>query len=156
MNATWSGHRWVALALRVYLGGVFLWACWHKILHPVDFALDIAMYQLLPLQLINLQALVLPWVELLAGAMLLVGLRTRAAALLVTGMLVLFLVALGWALAQGLDMSCGCFATDGGADPISWRTVVRDVTWLIMGLYILRVDRAPVGLDALIPGGDDA
>lgn len=145
----WRGHAWIGLALRWYLGGVFLVACYHKILHPATFALDVATYQILPLQLINLQALILPWIELFAGIMLVVGFRTRAAALLINGMMVMFIIALCIALARGLDMGCGCFASEGGDDPISWHTIVRDSTWLLMGLYIQLLDTRPFGLDRL-------
>ena len=147
----WSGHRWVALAARVYLGAVFLLACSHKILHPDAFAVDVATYQILPLSLVNLFAITLPWVELGAGLMLVLGFRTRAGALLVTGMMAVFLAALVIALAKGLDMSCGCFASQGAeADPISYRTVLRDLGWLALALYVLWLDRNPVGLDSWI------
>jgi putative oxidoreductase len=146
----WRGHGWLALAARLYLGGVFLAACWHKILDPGAFALDVATYQFLPLPLINLFALVLPWVELVAGVLLVVGLRVRAAALLIALMMVAFLIALGHALHLGLDMSCGCFASSGAeADPISWKTVLRDAGWLVLALYVLVLDRDPLGLSRL-------
>jgi putative oxidoreductase len=148
---TWRGHSVFALAARLYLGAIFLLACWHKILHPAAFALDIATYQILPLGLVNLQAIVLPWVELAAGIMLLVGFRTRAAALLVAGMMVMFTVAIAIAVAKGLDMSCGCFASQGSAeDPISWRTIVRDTSWLLFAAYVFTFDRRPLGLDRLL------
>lgn len=148
--STWRGHAVFALAVRLYLGAIFLLACWHKILHPAAFALDIATYQILPLGLVNLQAIVLPWVELAAGLMLLLGFRTRAAALLVAGMMAVFTVAIAIAVAKGLDMSCGCFASQGSAeDPISWRTIVRDTSWLLLALYVFVFDRRPLGLDRL-------
>jgi uncharacterized membrane protein YphA (DoxX/SURF4 family) len=147
---TWRGHAVFALAARMYLGAIFLLACWHKILHPAAFALDIATYQILPLGLVNLQAIVLPWVELAAGLMLLVGFRTRAAALLVAGMMAMFTVAIAIAVAKGLDMSCGCFASQGSAeDPISWRTILRDTSWFLLALYVFVFDRRPLGLDRL-------
>ena len=72
MNAllNWRGHAWLALAARLYLAHVFLFACWFKIIDPAAFALSVATYQLLPLSLINVTALVMPWAELLAGAMM--------------------------------------------------------------------------------------
>jgi len=146
----WRGHAWLALGARVYLAYVFLFACWFKIIDPTSFALSVATYQMLPLELINITALVMPWTELLAGAMLLVGFRTRAAALLICGMMVVFMVALAWALYQGLDMSCGCFASDGKEDPISYMTMLRDAAWLGLGLYVLVFDRDPIGVDRLI------
>jgi uncharacterized membrane protein YphA (DoxX/SURF4 family) len=147
----WRGHPVLALAARLYLGTIFLLACWHKLMEPGAFALDIATYQILPLSLINPMAIVLPWVELLAGIMMVIGLRTRAAALLVAGMMVLFLAAISLALSKGLEMSCGCFASQGAAeDPMSWRTIVRDSGWLLLALYVLLIDRRPLGLDRLL------
>jgi uncharacterized membrane protein YphA (DoxX/SURF4 family) len=146
--ATWRGHALLALAARLYLGGVFLVACWHKLLHPEAFALDVATYQFLPLWAINAFALVLPWVELLAGLLLVAGVRVRAQALLIALMMAAFLVALAHALHLGLDMSCGCFASSGAeADPISWKTIVRDAAWLLLALYVLAFDRRPLGLE---------
>lgn len=145
--AAWRGHAWLALAARLYLGILFVVAAWHKILDPGAFALDVATYQFLPLPLINLFALGLPFVEVLAGAMLVLGLRVRAAALLVTLMMVAFLIALGHALHLGLDMSCGCFAAGETADPISWRTIVRDLAWLGLAMYVLVLDRRPLGVE---------
>ena len=146
----WRGHAWLALAARLYLAYVFLFACWFKIQDPTAFALSIATYQLLPLPLINITALVMPWTELLAGAMLLLGLRVRAAALLVVAMMVVFMIALSWALYLGLDRSCGCFASSSDADPISGLTMLRDAGWLALGLYVLVFDRNPLGVDRLI------
>ena len=143
----WRGHEWIAALIRLYLGYVFLAACWHKILHPAAFALDVATYQFLPLPLINIFALTLPWVELAAGVMILAGFRARAAALLIAGMMVAFIIALGWALHLGLEMSCGCFASSSEADPISGLTVLRDLAWLALALYVLIFDRRPLGVD---------
>jgi len=145
----WPGHGWLALPVRLYLGWVFLTACWHKVLHPATFALDVATYQFLPLELINLFAITLPWVELAAGVMLVVGLRARAASLLTGAMMVAFIVALIAALDKGLQMGCGCFASNALAeeDPISWLTVMRDLAWLAMSLYILFLDQSPLGFD---------
>jgi uncharacterized membrane protein YphA (DoxX/SURF4 family) len=143
----WPGHAWIALPARLYLGFVFIYACVHKIAVPATFALDVATYQLLPLSLVNITALVLPWVELFAGVLIVIGWRTRAAALLIAGMMVVFMIALGWALHQELDMSCGCFASSGEADPISGMTMLRDAGWLALSAYVLAFDRAPIGLD---------
>jgi putative oxidoreductase len=148
----WRGHALLALAARLYLGGLFVAAAWHKLLEPGAFALDIATYQIVPLGLINLMAIVLPWIEIAAGLMFLVGFRTRAAALLIVGMMAMFTVAIAIAVGKGLDMSCGCFASQGSAeDPISWRTILRDAGWLCLALYVLALDRRPLGIDRLWP-----
>jgi uncharacterized membrane protein YphA (DoxX/SURF4 family) len=146
----WRGHAVLGLLARLYLGGLFVYASWHKLLHPNTFALDVATYQILPLALVNLAALILPWVEVVAGAMLVTGFRTRAAALLIAGMMAVFMAALASALGRGLDMSCGCFAAQGTADPISGWTMLRDAAWLALALYVLIFDRRPLGADRLL------
>jgi uncharacterized membrane protein YphA (DoxX/SURF4 family) len=147
---TGSWHTLISLGARLYLGSLFLLACWHKILNPNSFAVDIATYQVLPLALVNPLAIVLPWVELATGIMLVIGLRTRVASLLAALMLATFTLAIAVAVAKGLDVACGCFASTGAVeDPISWRTIVRDTIWLLLALYVLWFDRQPLGLDRL-------
>jgi len=144
---------WLAVPARWYLGVLFVGACLHKIAEPRSFAVDVATYDILPLVLVNLVAITLPWIELAAGGMLLVGWRVRAGALLVAAMMAVFVAALLIALARGLDMSCGCFASQGAADdPISWMTVVRDLVWVALAMLVLLYDRGLLGLDRLVHG----
>jgi putative oxidoreductase len=147
----WPGHRWLGLAARWYLAAVFIYASLHKIAHPGAFALDVASYEILPLWLVNITAITMPWVEIAAGALLLLGLRARAAALVCTGLMVIFMIALASALARGLDLSCGCFASQSlvKSDPISYLTMLRDLGWLAVALYVVVFDRRPLGVEAL-------
>jgi uncharacterized membrane protein YphA (DoxX/SURF4 family) len=146
-----SGRRtaaWLAVPIRWYMGLLFVGACLHKIAEPSSFALDIATYGILPLVAVNLAAIVVPWIELIAGGMLIAGWRVRAASLLVVAMMLVFLAALIIALARGLDMSCGCFASQGAEkDPISRFTVLRDTVWLSFALFVVVFDRGLAGMD---------
>ena len=148
----WPAHAWLALPLRWYLGGVFLVACQHKIADPGSFAVDVATYGILPLSLVNMTAITLPWIELAAGIMLIAGIKARAAALMVIGMMVTFTAALTIALAEGLNMSCGCFASQGaqGEDPISMGTLLRDLGWLAIAVYVVLFDDRPIGIDRIL------
>ncbi|MBM4355040.1 MAG: DoxX family membrane protein [Deltaproteobacteria bacterium] len=137
-------RRWgipsLDLAARIYLGGVFLFAAWGKVLDPYSFAVNIATYQVLPLELVNLAALILPWVELAVGGLLILGVFTRAQALLVNGMLLVFIAAIASALYRELDLgTCGCFASEEAAEDLSMSTVWRDVAWLAIGAGIFIV-----------------
>jgi len=147
----WHGHRWLGLVARLYIGSVFVFASWHKLVNPETFALDVATYQFLPLWTVNGFALVIPWVELIAGLLLIAGHRTHAAAWLVILMMLSFIIALLWALHLGLDMACGCFASQAAADedPISRLTLLRDALWFGLSVYILLFDRIPLGIDSL-------
>jgi putative oxidoreductase len=142
---------WLAVPARWYMGWLFVGASLHKIAVPRDFAVDIATYDILPLAFVNAGAIALPWVEAGAGLMLLAGVRIRASALLITGMMLVFIAALAIALARGLDMSCGCFASQGAeSDPISWLTVLRDLGWLGLAMLVLCCDRGHLGLERLL------
>lgn len=139
---------WLSVPARWYLGVLFVGASLHKIADPYSFAVDVATYDILPLALVNVTAIALPWMELTAGAMLLLGVRVRAAALLVAAMMTVFIAALLIALFKGLDMSCGCFASQGAVDdPISFLTVLRDLAWLGLGVLVLTGDRGLIGLE---------
>ncbi len=153
-QSAWAGHPWFGLAARLYLGVVFLLACAHKLAEPESFAVDIATYQFLPLVFINAFALLLPMVELVAGVMFVVGFRVRAAALLMALMMLAFMIGLSHALALGLDMSCGCFASSEAAEghAISGMTLLRDAAWLGLSLYVLVYDRRPLGVDRWASG----
>jgi uncharacterized membrane protein YphA (DoxX/SURF4 family) len=132
-------HAWLALAFRFYIGGLFIYASIYKINYPAEFAETIASYQLAPYFLVNLLAVVLPWAELIAGTLLLAGIRPRAATAILGGLLVLFTAAIVWVLAHGVPIGCGCFHTI--EDPISWKTLVRDLGWLAMTGYVYVYDR---------------
>ena len=58
---------------RIVLGIVFIYASYDKILHPAAFAKVIYNYQILPDELINLSAIFLPWLELVIGSLLIIG-----------------------------------------------------------------------------------
>ncbi|HOX41974.1 MAG TPA: MauE/DoxX family redox-associated membrane protein [Myxococcota bacterium] len=143
----------LALPLRVYLGAVFLWAAVYKIADPHAFGLSIATYDILPLSLVNLLAICLPWVEAVVGLTLIAGLWTRASALAVTGMMIMFMAALGQALAKDLQLSCGCFASAEAGDEISAGTMLRDALWLLGALYVLAAGGGRLSLDGLLARG---
>lgn len=145
-------HSVIALIARFYLAYVFISACIHKLIDPTSFAIDIATYQMLPLVFINPLAIVLPYVELGTGIMLVTGTKARAAALMVCGMMIMFMIALSYALMHDLSISCGCFASNAaaGSDPISGLTMLRDSAWLLIAVYVVVFDTRPLGVDRLI------
>jgi putative oxidoreductase len=123
------GHPYFLFGVRIVLGFVFVYAALEKIFQPEAFARDISYYRLLPNLLLNLFAIILPWIELLAGLFLLVGVLTRGSALVISSLLVLFGVAIAVSLARGLDISCGCFGT-ASARKVGWTTLGEDLLML--------------------------
>lgn len=131
------------VAARITLAVTFVWACIHKIAEPYDFGMQVATYQILPLSLVNLQAIILPWVELATGVLLIAGLLTRPAALVTCGMNAMFIVAIAMALVADLHLQCGCFASSQAGEEMDATLIVRDAGMLLLGaaLTVMRPDR---------------
>ena len=133
--------------LRVVLGALFVWASWEKILYPARLAEDVANYAILPPLLTHLFALFLPWLEMMAGLFLILGLLTRSSSLILSGTLVSFIIAISINMARGIQIDCGCF---GSGEELGWGTLLRDVLMLAMGVLILLFDRGFLALDSLL------
>lgn len=124
------------------LGAIFILASLPKLMAPAAFALAVSRYHILPSPLVNLAALVLPWVELLSGiAVLPLGRtpflrRLRLSALLLIGaMLAVFTCAILYLLAQGQAASCGCFSTRADASSSNAFNVVRNLLLLAATVF---------------------
>jgi len=128
-------NRGVLLAFRLVLGGLFVYAGAVKVLEPLDFAQNIRNYQLVGQSLSFVAAIVLPWLEILAGLALILGVWTRGAALVVTGLLVFFIVLTAVTMIRGLDVDCGCFGSLSRKS--GWGVVLEDLGMLVLGLALL-------------------
>jgi putative oxidoreductase len=108
------GSHAITLILRFVVGGAFVFAGVLKMADPAKFAIDVSHYRLLPHEMIHLVAIFVPGVEVVAGLFVLAGFRLKAAALVITGLTVIFFAVIVSALARGLNIECGCFGTVGG------------------------------------------
>jgi putative oxidoreductase len=129
--------RHLPAAVRILLGAIFIYAALLKIADPVAFAGSVAAYQILPYFASYLTAAVLPFVELSCGLLLVCGYRVRGGALIIGAMNLVFMVALGVAIARGLDIDCGCFK-QGGAKTTPWTALLRDAAFLVMTVFVLK------------------
>jgi hypothetical protein len=108
-------------------------------MRPAVFALNVVEYGLMPAWGVNLWALVLPWAELVCGLFLILGIRTRAAATLIGGMNLIFIVGLVNAILMGLPINCGCVGEAG--EPVNWWKVAKNTGMLLMAVQIFLYDR---------------
>lgn len=125
--------EWIAYHLaRIILALVFIYAGAVKMQDVVAFAGHVAAYQLLPYAVNYLIAATLPYIEFMAGVLLLINVRVRPALLVVGGMNVVFMIALISVLARGLDIDCGCFDPGGGQDTSAEVALVRDIGLMML------------------------
>jgi putative oxidoreductase len=131
--------EYLSLALRIYMGWVFLQAALSKIPDPALFAENVANYRIIPELAINLVAIVLPWMELICAFFLIFGLRIKATTTILSGLLVLFTLLVIITIFRGVSMNCGCF--DAVGEPTGWTKVIQNTIWLLMTLQIFFFDK---------------
>jgi uncharacterized membrane protein YphA (DoxX/SURF4 family) len=124
--------------VQIALGAIFVAAALPKIADPPAFAHMIYNYRLMPGAFVNALALLMPWVELVVGVLLIAGVWRREAALVAVLLLLVFLVAIGWNLARGHAVDCGCFdVRSAGKTP---EQLLSDMKWVLLrdlGLLLL-------------------
>jgi uncharacterized membrane protein YphA (DoxX/SURF4 family) len=109
-----TGKAWklTALIARLVVGALFIYAACSKILEPMQFAKEIRAYELAPILTTNAIAITLPWLELFAGGLFVIGFWRAEARLLVFLMLVGFTVGKISVEARRMDIDCGCWGSD--------------------------------------------
>jgi Methylamine utilisation protein MauE len=120
---------WLWNGVRVTMGFLFLLAASGKFRDPIKFMGGMDEYGIVHGWPLPIGAVMMPGIEWLGALMLLLAWRTRAAAMLVSGMLLLFIGAMASALSRHLDLDCSCFDLMG-ADPslLSHGPLFRDLS----------------------------
>jgi putative oxidoreductase len=140
-------HPWLTVRVQIALGAIFVAAALPKISDPPSFAHMIFNYRVLPGGLINLSALVMPWVELLAGLALILGVWVKPARWIVSLLLVTFMIAITINLARGNAIDCGCFDVSAANKTHEerihdmWFVLIRDAGMLLMAAQLAWAER---------------
>lgn len=134
-------------------GGVWLWAGWLKVGDTGSSVTAVRAYQLLPYDLAETVGRVLPMLELVLGACLVLGLLTRFSGAVSALLQVAFIIGIVSVWSRGIAIDCGCFG-GGGPDPDAFSKypweIARDTGLLALSLLLVWRPRTPYAVDGVL------
>ncbi len=139
-------YPWLILVIRIILGAIFLIASYDKILDPGQFARSIDNYHIIPFGLENSIAIILPWLELLIGLGLIIGVMVDGASGITGSLLILFIVLILQAILRGFNIECGCGLKEG--EMVGWSKILENFVFLLATWMIYN---RPIKLFELFP-----
>ncbi len=123
--------------LRIYLALFFILSGIVKINDLQGFAESIENYKILPFYLINITAIVIPWIEVVAGSLLLLGISIKESSIVILFLLLIFSTAIIIAMAKGLNINCGCQGAVY-AQRIGMAKLFENIALIIMDLLCIK------------------
>lgn len=134
-------HRGIIiLLLRLCLGGLFIYSSFYKIRNIAQFKEAVANYEILPYWIVNITAIILPWLEFWIGILLIAGIFVRACAIVNCSLLVLFNLAIGINIARDVEIYCGCFS-EGDLGVANYWHILFNTIWLLIGVSLFILER---------------
>jgi uncharacterized membrane protein YphA (DoxX/SURF4 family) len=143
--------KWIGVLARLVVGGVWIAAGVLKLPDPSENVRAVRAYQLLPESIVPLVGHVLPILEIVVGACLVIGLLTRVFGVVSALMQLGFIIGISAAWARGLQIDCGCFGSSG--DPVANATakypwdIARDVGLFLLSAWLVYRPRTPWAVD---------
>ena len=141
---------WFGLVARLTLGGVLFAAGYLKVGTPDKSQMAVRAYEMLPISVANLLGLILPPIEIVIGALLILGALTRVMAVLGGFTMVIFIIAISQAWVRGLNIDCGCFGGGGAVEPGQTKylqEILRDAGLAFLAAYLIRYPVTKFSID---------
>ena len=138
---------WTGTVVRVFLGGILGWAGVVKIQNPEAFIKIVTAYDLLPEELVVLWGIFLPWIELVTGLFLFLGLWHKSAVLSSVSLFLTFAAAVSINILRGADIACGCF---GFNDTNLYVVLFQDLVFLFCCCFLFFLKSTPYSLDQML------
>ena len=135
-------NRIIEIVFRLILGVTFIYASIGKIVDPAQFSSAIHNFGVTPLYIENIIALYLPWLELIIGLGLILGIFYRASLNIIIVLLVLFTLLILQAYLLGKSIDCGCFVHEMTLEKKSevrahmLKRIVEDIILLAMAAFL--------------------
>ena len=138
VNPEVRSMAYLLLLGRLIVSAAFILAALPKIQDPAAFAISVEGYRVVTANLVMWIALVLPWLELVAGFGLLIPQIRRGSNLIIALLLIVFIALHASAWARGLDINCGCFnAHESEKTPDYLWLVFRNIGLLTACIFML-------------------
>jgi uncharacterized membrane protein YphA (DoxX/SURF4 family) len=145
--------RWVGVLARLVVGGVWLYAGALKLPHPESSVTAVRAYQILSTDAAETVGHVLPMLEIVVGACLVLGLLTRFTGFVSALMLIAFIIGIISVWNRDIAISCGCFG-DGGPDPDAFNKypweIARDAGLMALSFFLVWGPRSPASVDGVV------
>ena len=129
-------NDYLGFLVRLVVGLIFVYASIDKIAQPAQFARIVYNYHLLPGELVNLMAIVLPWIELTCGILLITGIYKEGSIVILNILVIVFAIATGINVIRGVDLECGCFTVSSKARTDALELLARDVGLFVLTAYL--------------------
>ena len=138
---------------RIFLGLVFAYSGFTKLMEPVEnFQGSMAAYEVIPYVAVPFLAQVIPWIEFLFGASLIVGYLPRLSALVLAAMSSSFilLILTTRIITGALPADCGCFGEGSLVHLKPLQVVALDICNLAIGMRLALLKTHPFSLSAIL------
>jgi uncharacterized membrane protein YphA (DoxX/SURF4 family) len=145
--------QWIGLVARLVVGIVDITAGLSKLPDPAGTVRSVRAYDLLPEAIVPTVGHLLPIVEILIGVFLLVGLLTRAFAIVSALFFIAFIIGISSAWARGLEINCGCFGNGGVPLDVHRQyaiDIARDIGLTLCSLWLVIWPRTRFALDNVL------
>jgi len=146
-------RAWIGTLLRLVLAGILFWSGLAKLLETSDGRREaVIAYRVFPASTVDFVSWALPSVEVALGALLLIGLLTRWAALATALLMLGFIVGISSVWIRGYNIDCGCFGGGGdvSAEGKVWRysaELLRDFLFMGMAVWLVAWPHTKLSLD---------
>ena len=125
---------------RIYLALLFILSGLDKINDLSGFAQSIENYKLLPISVVNILAIIIPWFEVVAGGLLLVGIYIRENSIIIFTLLLVFTISIASAVMRNLDIDCGCQGTFDG-QKVGMLKIIENTALIIVSILSIKLPK---------------
>ena len=151
MLVKFFSHPATLAVFKVLLGLLFVISSISKIQHPAKFMDSIEAYKIVPHLLIHPMAIIIPWLQIIAGLCFIFDIYAQSAAFILSGLLLVYTIAIAQAFARGMSMDCGCFdLIEGLEDKVGWKSIARDLIFLGMSGMVFLFDKNTFNVYGLV------